>query len=541
GSRADEQSAEQLRSRQSWVYYPSTLQWGKAPSVAHLLLAGYSPRSFDVHDEVPKLIEDTGELCLWDTTNGTRVLITSARTQNVFEVVWHPTLPVFVAATSATGEHEDGVRTQLRIFSQIVWHPTLPVFVAATSATGEHEDGVRTQLRIFSQTVMGTFSHHKTFDCRAVDINEITLMSNSPSHCYLTASCTDGNTYVWDSAQEEKPIHVLGHGKSIDDQTQDDGETKNDNHERVDSGVKFAAWGRTTDRFFTGSSDGVVKAWNVRAPPGEEHVADVITLSGGISSGAFSSDHSRLMIGDATGKLNVLKCGDLDEYEDSPPRRRQLPITPHYEALGSTRNGADDLMELCPEPTAREMAQKYVDAGQIVIHRDPYIGALQGEHYSETGLFCPTLHQGGDPRSEPLEEVVRYQEKRYQARQLIVSTTGGVEPCAKSKHQENFMKDLHPEHLDQETAIELQASGVDLAFDIEDELHYEPDVGVLEGAGEDEEDPVDLVDISPRSRDNVFLCVAEAHDLCQLQEFIPKEINMYKALLQVEEAVVHDK
>ncbi|KFY59289.1 hypothetical protein V496_05716 [Pseudogymnoascus sp. VKM F-4515 (FW-2607)] len=507
GSRADEQTAQQLRSRQSWVYYPSTLQWGKAPSVAHLLLAGYSPRSFNVHEEVPKLIEDTGELCLWDTNTGSRVLITSARTQNVFEVVWHPT-----------------------------W----PIFVAATSATGEHEDGVRTQLRIFCRTDIGTFSHTKTFDCRAVDINEITLMSNSPSHCYVTASCTDGNTYIWDSAQEEKPIHVLEHGKSIDDQTLDDAETKDDDHEKVDSGVKFAAWGRTVDRFFTGSSDGVVKAWNVRAPSREVHVADVITLSGGISAGAFSSDHSRLLIGDATGKLNVLKCGDLDGFEESPPRRRQQPIIPHYEATRSTADKRGDLVEPSPEPTAREMAQRYIDAGQVIIHPDPYVGAVQGNNYLDTGLFCRQLHQDGDPLSEPLEEVVRSQQMRYKGKSLAISTTRDIEPCPEPQHQKNYMMDLQPEQLDPQTAAELQESGVDFRFNDEHLYEYEPDLGVSEEASEDEEDAVDMVDDSPCGGDGVFLSRDDVDEAKWLQNVIINELQAYKALQQVKEAMVHD-
>lgn len=495
GSRADEQSAQQLRSRQSWVYYPSTLQWGKAPSVAHLLLTGYSPRTFDVHEDVPKTIEDTGELCLWDTTNGTRVLITSARTQNVFEVVWHPTLPVFVAATSATGEHEDGVRTQLRIFGR---------------------------------TEIGTFSHNKTFDCRAVDINEITLMPNSAAHCYLTASCTDGKTYVWDSAQEETPIHVLGHGKSIDDQTQYDGETKDDDHERVDSGVKFAAWGRTSDRFFTGSSDGVVKAWNVRAPPGEEHVADVITLSGGISAGAFSSDHSRLLVGDATGKLNVLRCGDLDEYEESPPMRRRQPIIPHYEASRSVPNG--DLVEPSPEPTAREMALRYLDARQVVVHPDPYVGAVQGEKYRDTGLFCTQLHQGGDAHSEPLEEVLRQQDKRYRGKSLVISTTRDVEPCVEPQHQANYMMDLQLEQLHPETIVELAASGADFSFDDEHEYDYEPDVGVSEGACDDDEDELAMVDNSPRGGDSVFLSKSQSRFSSVFACFLPVFNDNYRGV-----------
>jgi WD40 repeat protein len=463
GSRAEEQSAQQLKSRQTWAYYPATLQWGKAPRVAHLLLAGYSPRSFDVHQDVPDDKKDTGELCLWDTTDGERVVITSARTQNVFEVVWHPTLPIFVAATSATGEHEDRVRTQLRIFSQ---------------------------------TEQGAFSHTKTFDCRAMDINEITLMPNSPFHCYLTASCTDGNTYVWDSAQEEKPIHVLRHGHSIDDQI------LGESNEEVDSGVKFAAWGRTSDRFYTGSSDGIVKAWNVRAPPGEEHVADVISLSGGISAGAFSSDHSRLLMGDATGKLHVLKSGDLDECEDCLPRHRQ-PIIPHYEASRSTAN--EDFVELSPEPTAKEMAQKFIDAGQIVIHPDPYVGAVQGENYTDTALFCRSLHKNGDPLLGPLEEAVNQQKKRYQPKSLIIPTAHDVWPCPRLQHEKNYSKDLQPGQLDLQTVIQLEEDGVDFNFNDDNGYEYDADPGDSDWGDNYEDDVVVMVNVSAPSGNGVFL------------------------------------
>jgi hypothetical protein len=39
---------------------------------------------------------------------------------------------------------------------------------------------------------------------------------NSLIESYVTASCTDGNTYVWDTAQGDDPIHVLGHGGKFD-------------------------------------------------------------------------------------------------------------------------------------------------------------------------------------------------------------------------------------------------------------------------------------------------------------------------------------
>jgi WD40 repeat protein len=139
-----EQSCPRRFESDTWAYFPATMQWGKAANVSHLLLVGYSPRSFNCQDtDIPEDKLNTGELCLWNTTQRTQIQITTARMQNVFEVIWHPSQPIFISATSPTGEREDNVKTQLRIFGQ---------------------------------TETGSFCHMKTLDCPAADINEITIM-----------------------------------------------------------------------------------------------------------------------------------------------------------------------------------------------------------------------------------------------------------------------------------------------------------------------------------------------------------------------------
>ena len=135
---------------EKWAYFPATMQWGLAEGVKHLLLVGYSPRSRtdDDHD-IPEDRRDSGELCLWDGLTGERWRVTSATTQNVFEVLWHPNQPSFIAATSPLGNDlEPSVRTQIRIFRP------------ADSA----EFGTK------------AFSPVKTLDCTAIDINELTIM-----------------------------------------------------------------------------------------------------------------------------------------------------------------------------------------------------------------------------------------------------------------------------------------------------------------------------------------------------------------------------
>lgn len=139
-------------STEKWAYFPATMHWGLSESVQHLLLVGYSPRSRTGDDaDIPEDRRDSGELCLWDGLTGERWRITSATALNVFEVLWHPTQPCFIAATSP-----------LRLGMDLA--PSL-----------------RTQIRIFrpadsTQYGFKAFSPVKSLDCAAIDINELTIM-----------------------------------------------------------------------------------------------------------------------------------------------------------------------------------------------------------------------------------------------------------------------------------------------------------------------------------------------------------------------------
>jgi len=152
GSRYDSYSCTRVHDEDytpsdKWAYYPAAIRWGLAPEVKHLLLIGYSPRSPTGEDnEIPEDKMNTGELCLWDTSTRTQVKVNSAKTQNVFEVAWHPSCARFAAATSA-------------------------------SQTLEKSDQLaRTQIRVFELNDAGQYTAIKTLDCAAVDINELSIM-----------------------------------------------------------------------------------------------------------------------------------------------------------------------------------------------------------------------------------------------------------------------------------------------------------------------------------------------------------------------------
>lgn len=64
GNKASEQG-EEVRRKEKWGYYPSTIQWGISPRTANLLLVGWSPRSNSGEDlDIPEDKRNTGEICL---------------------------------------------------------------------------------------------------------------------------------------------------------------------------------------------------------------------------------------------------------------------------------------------------------------------------------------------------------------------------------------------------------------------------------------------------------------------------------------------
>ncbi|KAI8630906.1 WD40 repeat-like protein [Xylariaceae sp. FL1651] len=370
---------------EKWAYYPAAIRWGLAHNVRHLLLIGYSPRSLNGEDhEIPEDKLDTGELCLWDTVTKTQVKVNSAKTQNVFEVAWHPSRASFAAATSAS--------------------QTLEKF----------DQAIRTQIRIFELNETGQYGAIKTLDCVAIDINELSIMPNSLLYSYVAASCTDGNVYVWDTAGSDLPMCVLEHGNPVEELI---GE-----REKEDVGVKFTAWATTADRLYTGSSDGVVKVWNIRHGNGVL-VKDLIEVAAPITFGAFSPDFTRLVIGDGSGRVYLLALEDPED-EDPPETpagvsagflnvqlgsgkqrtvRRPRPFLPHPELPPPNAQAHHEPFKAMD---GQEKASEFLKTAQLVLHPDPTVGAVQGANYAQTGLFRAEAHVNEDV-NEPLLDVFK--------------------------------------------------------------------------------------------------------------------------------------
>jgi hypothetical protein len=309
-------------------------------------------------------------------------------------------------------------------------------------------------------------------DCYASDINELTIISNSARYCYVTAACTDGRVYVWDTAQGDRPIHILKHGYPLDAFISD--------REKEDTGVKFTAWGATPDRFYTGSSDGVVKVWNVRRKR-NPFVRNLLEAPGPISCGVFSPNHSKLVIGDATGRVFVFSVDDQDEIESHFTTipgtdrrvRRPKPFIPHPEPEPPTDSGTQQALQ--ETSIAQYSRQHYLASDQLVLHPNPVIGAIQGPGYVSTGLFRLDAHAWFDSQGPLLPEFERNQRETIHAglgprTRSLGRLRDPAEHAAlhKARHEENVAKDLDIGALEPGLYSELVNLAAQLNFDGEE-------------------------------------------------------------------------
>ncbi|EFR01168.1 Rik1-associated factor 1 [Nannizzia gypsea CBS 118893] len=240
--------------------------------------------------------------------------------------------------------------------SDIKWHPTKPMFIAGCSTP---HSSTWTNARSIVRLYDPLRSKHEvsSFQCPALDINEVTFCPSDDN--YITSSCTDNITYVWDRRNPSSILHKLGHGKPI--LQLDTSRTQ----EEDDTGVCFAAWSGST--FYTGGSDGVVKSWDTRRSTDDVIFEDIASFSHGVMSGKLSPDHTNMLIGDSGGSVHVLST--------APFSRRNGPDLTYHAAEVNAQVSDNDEESIAGILEAR----KFVASGGLTRH--PVFGFGKGPLY----------------------------------------------------------------------------------------------------------------------------------------------------------------
>jgi DNA-directed RNA polymerase subunit RPC12/RpoP len=164
--------------------------------------------------------------------------------------------------------------------------------------------------------------------------------------------------------------------------------------EITDTGIRFLSWGENAHRLYTGSSDGVVKVWDVACPQGEVFIKDLITVDSGIMSGAFSPDFSRLVVGEVNGSVNVLEVGKDDFMVKDMERLKHVP---YEEATADSEPDSAPVME--DYDSGRAIAAKLLLSKQMInvtMGGLPMRQAVQGPNYAgpfDSSVYAPYLRE----------------------------------------------------------------------------------------------------------------------------------------------------
>jgi WD40 repeat protein len=260
--------------------YPSAVRWGIHNSVKNYLLAGFSPTAGDETNTTH------GETCLWDVARQTPIAVNPSA-GNIFDVAWSPRSARFATACTAYGQSVN--------------------------------KGTHSLVRICSPVDMDRWSNGcLELECPARDINDVILCPYDEN--YVAAGATNNEIYIWDIRRPNSLLQRFAHGEPLAEL--DPGMSQ----ELADCGVRFCSWGENRERLHTGSSDGVVKVWDIFRSPQDSHIRDIASFNSGVMSGAFNHDFSSLLIGEVNGTINLLEVGadppdllkDLDTFHFEP-------------------------------------------------------------------------------------------------------------------------------------------------------------------------------------------------------------------------------
>ncbi|KAJ5189775.1 hypothetical protein N7491_008181 [Penicillium cf. griseofulvum] len=345
------------RYKPSFEFSSTALAWGHTPSTKEFLAGGLAEPGEDLIYK--------GHLGLWRARESAfETIRISSNSQNVFDIKWHSSLPIF-----ATASPEDPHSARIKGI------------------------GITTKsiVRVFSLNcdLQKRVSSIMEFSCPALDINEVSFCPMDSNGTYVTASCTNGKTYVWDNRKGDRILHELHHRaplNPIDHQR---------SRETADVGVRVALWGSSMDQFYTGASDGVLKRWDIRRSSEDVLVEDVASFDEEIMCAAFTEDQSHLLVGGSGGGVHVLSSGPCSdpnittfEFEHAPEPEK-------------------------PSDSGVLAGNRLISSGQVVRHET--FGMGQGPSY--TGPFAAWARDvNPDLSSDRIMQVPLL--KKYQIQQL---------------------------------------------------------------------------------------------------------------------------
>ncbi|KAL4747608.1 hypothetical protein BDW72DRAFT_182524 [Aspergillus terricola var. indicus] len=289
----------------------------------------------------------------WGSTHATKDYLLVGMSEKEDIVAQHGLLAAFRVRESSV-EPESFLPNAQNVFD-ITWHPVLPMFAIACTAGQQASRGTRSTVNLYEP--LNRRTRVMELECPALDMNEVVFCPWNTN--YISAGCTDGVTYIWDKRNPDEILHKLRHGDPLNqlDETID--------REQADTGVNMQLWGTSYDSFYTGASDGMVKRWDILRAPEDVLVQDLASLQEGIMCGAFSPDRSNMLIGDVSGGVHLLSNSPFMPNESTHFAFKECPYAIEQQKLDSD--------------SGVKAARDLMTSGQI--ERHPVFGPGKGPYY----------------------------------------------------------------------------------------------------------------------------------------------------------------
>ena len=328
-------SSSRAEARRGQKILPECVRWGTTAHTKQYLLAGFAQWENLGRDDLAR----EGQLCLWDVDACQSIKVTPS-SQSVAAAVWHPFLPFF-----ATGG-------------------------APGSGPLSKRRTTRTVVRTWDLRLTNRFAME--YESPALDMQDVTFHPLDAN--IVSAGCTDGTSFVWDIRWPDRPLHRLRHGRALMELDQ------NRSRAESDTGVCLSLWGPEGMLYYTGSSDGIVKAWDIRRHPVDVHIRDVAHVGAAIQNGAFSPDFSHMLVGDADGGIHILSSAPCasrlsDGSDDDRIVEEPITLIRAPDGSGKRLDSSDDN----PGTEGIMAAKELVDSWQLEIHPD--FGVGKGTNY----------------------------------------------------------------------------------------------------------------------------------------------------------------
>ncbi|KAI4100829.1 MAG: hypothetical protein L6R37_005228 [Teloschistes peruensis] len=348
--------------------YPECVRWGLTSNTKHLLLAGFQKWAAEDFSAAR-----CGQICLWDVNTAMEIRV-RPHISSIFSAAWHPREDIF-----ATG---------------------------GAPGSGPLSYPNETQSVVRSYDVRNTSNYIVEFECPALDMQDVTFHPLR-AH-YVSAACTDGTTYVWDYRRPDLILHRLGHGRPLQELPPNEEELSSDRHrEKVDAGVMLSLWDAAGSMFYTGSSDGVVKAWDILRSPQDVWVRDITHLPAGVQSGALSPDGTNMLVGDAVGGIHILSAAPISRSANDGQRGGdddESNIEP-IGFIGATVDQNNDGED--PDTEGIEASRELLQTGQLLFH--PTFGIGKGPNYQGPFAVCARWNNRASGFYELLPDLAKQQ------------------------------------------------------------------------------------------------------------------------------------